>query len=122
MPYNLTYLDREQADTVVIELVERNLRWLVERPAILPAPVRQENPDAWALDGTVAAQGTASESRDLEGYLEVTGTIQCPGMDEDSPSSCWDRTGRSMKLPPPARGIPLSPPFCRRMRWGIRWS
>lgn len=104
MPYNLTYLDREQADTVVIELVERNLRWLVERPAILPAPVRQENPDAWALDGTVAAQGAAAESRDLEGYLEVTGTIQCPGMDEDSPVLLLGQDGKVYEASPAGEG------------------
>lgn len=42
MPYNLTYLEREQAGTLVVEIVERNLRWLVQRPAVMPAPQRED--------------------------------------------------------------------------------
>lgn len=84
MPYNLTYLDRENADTLVIELVERNLSWLVQRPPVMEAPVRQEDPSGWQQDGSVTASAAASDSRDLEGWKEITGTIQCPGMDLDS--------------------------------------
>lgn len=84
MPYNLTYLDREGATTLVIEIVERNVRWLIERPAIMPAPIRQESPEEWQQDGTVAAAGTRTPSMELEGYEEITGTIQCDGLDTDS--------------------------------------
>lgn len=84
MPYNLTYLDREGADTLVIEIVERNVRWLIERPAIMPAPIRQESPEEWQQDGTVTASGTRTPSIELDGYEEITGTIQCDGLDTDS--------------------------------------
>ncbi len=40
MPYDLTLEQAQTADIIVIELVERNLRWLIERAPILPAPVR----------------------------------------------------------------------------------
>lgn len=83
MPYNLTYLEREQADTLVIELVERNLRWLVERPTRMPAPVRQVD-QSWQ-PGDFAASAVCTEAADLEGYVEVTGRIRCPGLDPDSP-------------------------------------
>lgn len=40
MPYQLTMLDASGADTLVIEIVERNIDWLSLRAPILPAPVR----------------------------------------------------------------------------------
>lgn len=40
MPYDLTMPETKDADVIVIEIVQRNLRWLTERPPILPAPVR----------------------------------------------------------------------------------
>ena len=41
MPYDLSLLDSEGADTLVIEIVERNIGWLAQRAPILPAPIRQ---------------------------------------------------------------------------------
>ncbi len=85
MPYNLSYLEREGDDTLVVEIVERNLRWLVERPAVMPAPVREPT-SGWPANGTaVAAAGTAAESSNLPGYIEVSGTVDCVAMDADSP-------------------------------------
>lgn len=83
MPYVLPYLEREQADTVVVELVERNLSWLNSRPPVLPAPERQL--ELAADEGALAAQAAVSASTTLSGYLQITGTIDCPGMAEDSP-------------------------------------
>ena len=40
MPYQLSMLDASHADTLVIEIVERNIDWLSERAPNLPAPVR----------------------------------------------------------------------------------
>ena len=40
MPYNLQLLAGRNPDTLVIELVQRNLPWLAQRAPILPAPIR----------------------------------------------------------------------------------
>ncbi len=40
MPYDLTMEEAQNADVIVIEIVQRNVRWLIERAPILPAPVR----------------------------------------------------------------------------------
>lgn len=39
MPYDLTALAELQADTLIVEIVERNLSWLTEKPPVFPAPV-----------------------------------------------------------------------------------
>lgn len=44
MPYDLSLLDSEGADTLVIEIVERNLDWLVTRAPVFPAPTRDVLP------------------------------------------------------------------------------
>lgn len=41
MPYDLTRLDAEAADTLVIEIVQRNISWLAERAPTMVAPTRQ---------------------------------------------------------------------------------
>lgn len=41
MPYTISMLDTEKPDTVVIEIVQRNLCWLVQRAPQMPAPIRQ---------------------------------------------------------------------------------
>lgn len=50
MPYDLTTADAENADVIVIEIVQRNLRWLIERAPILPAPVREVTPPQTVTD------------------------------------------------------------------------
>ena len=40
MPYRLTAAMEEQPDVLLVELVERNLNWLLERAPELPAPER----------------------------------------------------------------------------------
>ena len=102
MPYNLTYLEREQADTLVIELVERNLRWLVERPTRMPAPVRQVD-QSWQ-PGDFAASAVCTEAAGLEGYVEVTGSIRCPGLDPDSPIYLQGADGLVYEATPAGEG------------------
>lgn len=79
MPYPLTMLDASGADTLVIEIVERNIDWLSLRATILPAPVR-ELPlpeDQMAV--------SASLSCEQENALwKISGELM-EGMDEDSP-------------------------------------
>ncbi len=82
MPYNLTYLERENADTLIVELVERNLIWLAEKPPVMQGPVRE-----LALPTeTVSAQVEWEvETCNVEGCVRYVGTIDCAEMDETSP-------------------------------------
>jgi hypothetical protein len=82
-PYDLTLLDKEGADTLVVELVERNLSWLTEKAPVMPGPVR-------ALDQTPAAGGgtaslCVSQDGAADGCVCYTGNLDCPAMDADSP-------------------------------------
>ncbi|MBO2527570.1 MAG: hypothetical protein CW335_05260 [Clostridiales bacterium] len=81
MPYDLSLLDSENADTLVIEIVERNIDWLVQRAPIFPAPVRQIAVPAQS-DEEVNVRFSFSE-KDL-GMLCCQGTIGSK-MDIDSP-------------------------------------
>ena len=83
-PYNLGLIDTENADTVVIELVERNLEWLITRPAIFPAPVRQVTENA-IYDPALSVTITVESSEELVEYCQVSGVISAIDMDQDSP-------------------------------------
>lgn len=78
MPYNLSYIRREQADTVVVEIVERNLRWLVEQPASYPAPERELSLPAAEGELPLALEDAP------EGLHRVTGALET-APDTDSP-------------------------------------
>lgn len=82
MPYTLPLVEETGADTVVIEIVERNLDWLTERAPIFPAPER-------GLSGTppvgeASARVTAVEDGALPGYTRIEGAIEGE-IDGDSP-------------------------------------
>lgn len=82
MPWQMTLLDETGADTVVIELVERNLDYLAQRAPIFPAPQR-------GLTGTppvgeASARVSALEDGSLAGYLRLEGGLSGP-VDADSP-------------------------------------
>lgn len=80
MPYDLSLLDSEGADMLVIEIVERNIGWLVTRAPILPAPMRQiDLPEA--CDETI---------RFTFNFTQTAGGVCCSGNlqsvpDDDSP-------------------------------------
>ena len=82
MPYTMSLLDQTGADTVIVEIVERNLDWLATQAPIFPAPER-------VLTG-VPPQGEASvqlleaEDGQLEGYMRLEGRLTGP-VDADSP-------------------------------------
>ncbi len=83
VPYDLTALKRENADTLVIELVERNLDTLVKSPPVMPAPQRTvaEVP----ADGTGYARASIKDTDRIEGYVKISGDLTCDGlMDDDS--------------------------------------
>ena len=77
--YDLSLAEELSADCVVIEIVERNLSWLYEQPALLPAPERE-------IDAAGAAPGAASLDMEgvSDGFHSVTGAISGE-IDVDSP-------------------------------------
>lgn len=81
MPYQLGLLEQSGADTVVIELVERNLDYLATRAPIFPAPERMltGTPAQGQGEGLIAVAGR----HPLEGYVRLEGLI--PQVDEGSP-------------------------------------
>lgn len=59
MPYDLSQAEAVP-DVLIAEIAQRNLRWLAQRPPLLPAPQRQA-PD-WALEVQQAITVSVSES------------------------------------------------------------
>lgn len=107
MPWQLSLVDQSEADTVVIELVERNLDYLATRAPIFPAPER-------LLSGAVP-QGTGqgwvapSEKHPLEGYVRLEGLLS----QADSDSPIYIQLGDGLYEATPAgdgwdKGIPFT--------------
>ena len=90
MPYQMALLGETGADTVVIELVERNLDWLTVRAPIFPAPERglQGSPP----QGDAAASITAQNDGQLQGYLRLEGSLS----DADTNSPLYIQLGESL--------------------------
>ena len=82
MPYDLNAIDRECPDTVVVELVERNIDWLVTRALIFEAP--QRNISLPKAGNSFAAEASCVDSESMMGYVEISGNINCPDMDANS--------------------------------------
>lgn len=82
MPYQMSLLEETGADTVVIELVERNLDYLAHRAPIFPAPQRMLTGEP--ARGEASARLTSREDGRLEGYLRLEGALSGP-VDGDSP-------------------------------------
>lgn len=70
--YRLDQIAAREADCVVVELVERNLRWLIENIPVMPAPLRSAG-EPEPLDE--AAELTAEASREMPGFVLVRGTL-----------------------------------------------
>ena len=72
---------KNMPDTVLVQLVERNLRWLSTRPPLLPAPERE------ALEAQPGEQTiSVSQSKSAyEGLFIYTGTFEDLTPDKDTP-------------------------------------
>lgn len=81
MPYDLSLMQDAQPDIVLVQLVERNLRWLSTRPPLLPAPERE------ALEAQPGEQTiSVSQSKSAyEGLFIYTGTFEDLTPDKDTP-------------------------------------
>lgn len=71
MPYRLDLVSRREADCVVAELVERNLRYLIQNVPVMPAPAR-ELPEDFTVYGS-GVSFKVEPSEDLPGYALVIG-------------------------------------------------
>ena len=70
MPINLTLLEEENADTLLFELVERNLSWLLTKPPVMEAPIRE------AVEAEAEGEATAEVSQSaLDGLCCYQGNI-----------------------------------------------
>lgn len=74
MPYQMTLLDQCGADTVVIELVERNLSYLATQAPVLPAPERQLTGGSPPM-GRGSVRLSTSDASPLEGYTRLEGVL-----------------------------------------------
>ena len=90
MPYRLDLVSQREADFVAAELVERNLRYLIQNVPVMPAPSRgAEKPDAFAVYGS-GETFNAEPSENLPGYALVTGPAVLEGQELPAPdSSVW---------------------------------
>lgn len=78
--YDLTLA--ASADTVIIELVERNLSNILSREPVFPAPVRELPPAVNA--GTVSVDSDGAKSGGPEGYMRVSGELAAGMLDPGS--------------------------------------
>lgn len=82
MPYHLNNVIVEQPDTLLVEIVERNLSWLIERAPELPAPERTLTETAEDLGTSIVAQSAESS---MENYVCLSGDLGTAAVDADSP-------------------------------------
>ena len=75
-------LETNHPDTFVMELVERNLSWLVTRPPVLPSPKLSYYKLSGSLDREIELSAKISDySPD---YIEISGSADCDGIDSNS--------------------------------------
>ena len=89
MPYLLTAVTEEKPDVLLVELVERNLNWLLERAPEMPAPERTAVP---AADTGTSAKAQRKDSR-MEETFCLTGDLSGQCVDDDSPIYILAETG-----------------------------
>lgn len=77
--YRLDQIAVREADCVVVELVERNLRWLIENIPVMPAPLRSAGEAAPQAE---AVELTAEASREMPGFVLVRGVLPAAQEDE----------------------------------------
>jgi len=82
MPCDLTLLEQEQAHTLVLEIVERNLPDLAKKAPVMKAPVRELTLPVQTVSAKVTMETKPCK---LDGCVQYTGTVEASSMDEDSP-------------------------------------
>lgn len=107
MPLQLSLLEQSGADTVIVELVERNLDYLAVYAPIFPAPERLLT--GTPPQGLGQGQFSLSSQHPLEGYLRLEGLL--PQADNSSP--IYIQLGKALYEASPAggewdKGIPFT--------------
>lgn len=97
-PWDLTTAESLGADTVVIELVERNLDWLLTRPAVFAAPVRTLDAQTTLTDAVTFTAVVTEDGPD--DCVQLSGSFTAEGLDEDSP--VYIRVGSTLYEATPA--------------------
>ncbi len=72
--YRLDYVNQQEASLAVVEIAERTLPYLVQYPAVYPAPTR----DASVLEEAMAVESeldAEEPDRTMEGYQKLTGAL-----------------------------------------------
>lgn len=82
MPYQMDLLEETGADTVVVELVGRNLNYLAERAPVFPAPLRELTGEPPL--GEAAAQIAVRDNGRLADHIRLEGVLS-GRLDVDSP-------------------------------------
>lgn len=91
--YRLCQIREREADCVVVELVERNLDYLLQNVPVMPAPVREAPDPGRTLEETVALTG--EPSREMEGYVLLRGALPAEPAEDSAvwlctPSACYE--------------------------------
>lgn len=79
----LDFIEQKQADFVIVELVERNLAYLIGYAPIFPAPERMLTETAQI--GAINWGISEDEQSKLTGFVKLTGWISDDCIDDDSP-------------------------------------
>ncbi len=79
VPYPVDTLEKEGADTLIFEIVERHLDILAREAPRMPAPLREFQ--EWGQEETT---GVTMEVEEIEGYTKVDGEIPREALDTDS--------------------------------------
>ena len=74
--WDLTRIGELSADTVLLELVERNIPWLLSQPAVFPAPERPAPSGLREAEGSPVPVALRPGSEGTEGLVCVSGA--CP--------------------------------------------
>lgn len=81
MPYRMDLVSQREADCVVAELVERNLRYLIQNVPVMPAPSRgTDKPEDFTVYGS-GVKFDVEPSENLPGYALVTGPAVLDGQE-----------------------------------------
>lgn len=70
--YDLTRLEPGSADTVIVELVERNIDWLIKYVPVLPSPERQVNYSSEGAGVEATISGEDDNSHNGLTHIEIT--------------------------------------------------
>ena len=81
-PYRLNLVEKNESEYVVIELVERNIKKLIESAPVMPAPVRDEitKDQLEVLDAEVATKKSG-------GMIEISGKLIGGEKDDSAPKN-----------------------------------